>query len=219
MNFTTYGLDIAKRVFQLYWVTHESGEIHNRKFGKKELLEFLAQREAGLIAIEACGSAHWWRRKLMAMGHEVKLIHAKFVRPFVQSNKTDAADAKAIWTAVRQPGMRTVAGKTEDQQAMLALHRMRLSLIKFRTMQVNQLRGLLYEFGITLKGGRQAGLAEIQQRMAELEEIVPGMLFEAVKEQVKASRFFLAVAIGYESRNIHYFCECICLNASTAYDP
>jgi transposase len=81
--------------------------------------------------------------------------------------------------------MRTVAGKTEEQQAMLALHRMRLSLIKFRTMQVNQVRGLLYEFGITLKGGRQAGLAEMQQRMAELEEIVPGMLFEAVKEQLQ----------------------------------
>lgn len=185
MNFTTYGLDIAKRVFQLYWVDHESGEIYNRKFGKQDLLEFLAQRKAGLIALEACGSAHEWRRKLMALGHEVKLIHAKFVRPFVQGNKTDAADAKAIWTAARQPGMRTVAGKTEEQQAMLALHRMRQSLIKFRTMQVNQLRGLLYEFGVTLKGGRQAGLAEMKQRLAELEEIVPGMLFEAVKEQIK----------------------------------
>ncbi|SDZ21213.1 transposase, partial [Nitrosomonas sp. Nm58] len=153
MNFTTYGLDIAKRIFQLYWVTHESGEIHHRKFGKQELLEFFAQREAGLIAMEACGSAHW-RRKLMALGHEVKLIHAKFVRPSVQGNKTDATDAKAIWTAAWQPEMRTVAGKTEDQQAILALHRMRLSLIKFRTMQVNQLRGLRYEWGVTLKGGR-----------------------------------------------------------------
>lgn len=97
----------------------------------------------------------------MAYGHEVKLIRAKFVRPFVQGNKTDAADAKAIRTAIRQPGMRTVAGKTEEQQAMLALHRMRQSLVKFCTMQVNQLRGLLYEFGITLKGGRQAGLSEM----------------------------------------------------------
>lgn len=185
MNATTYGLDIAKRVFQLYWVEYENGEIHNSKLGKQELLEFFAQREAGLIALEACGSAHWWRRKLMALGHEVRLIHAKFIRPFVQGNKTDAADAKAIWTAVRQPGMRTVAGKTEDQQSMLALHRMRLSLIKFRTMQVNQLRGLLYEFGITLKCGQKAGLAEIQQRMTELEAIVPGMLFEAIKEQLK----------------------------------
>ena len=185
MDSATYGLDIAKRVFQLYWVDHESGEIHNRRFGKKELLEFFARREAGLIALEACGSAHWWRRKLMALGHEVKLIHARFVRPFVQNNKTDAADAKAIWTAARQPGMRTVAGKTEEQQAMLALHRMRMSLIRFRTMQVNQLRGLLYEFGITLKGGRQAGLAEMRLRMAELEENIPGMLFEAFKEQLQ----------------------------------
>lgn len=185
MNFTTYGLDIAKRVFQLYWVDHESGEIYNRKLGKQDLLEFFAQREVGLIGLEACGSAHWWRRKLMALGHEVKLIHAKFVRPFVQGNKTDAADAKAIWTAIKQPGMRTVAGKTEEQQAILALHRMRMSLIKFRTMQMNQLRGLLYEFGVTLKGGRQAGLAEIQQRMVELEEMVPGMLFEAVKGQLE----------------------------------
>jgi len=185
MNVTTYGLDIAKRVFQLYWVEHESGEIHNRKLGRQELLEFFARREAGLIALEACGSAHWWRRKLMGFGHEVKLIHAKFVRPFVQGNKTDAADARAIWTAVRQPGMRTVAGKTEEQQTMLGLHRMRLSLIKFRTMQVNQLRGLLYEFGITLRGGRQAGLAEMKQRMAEMEQTVPGMLLEAVQEQLK----------------------------------
>jgi len=163
MDFTTYGLDIAKRIFQLYWADCTSGEIHSRKFGKKELLEFFAQREAGLIALEACGSAHCWRRKLMALGHEVKLIHPKFARPFVQNNKTDDADAKAIWTVARQPGMRTVAEKTEEQQAMLALHRMRMLLIKFRTMQVNQLRGFLYEFGITLKGGRQAGLAEIQQ--------------------------------------------------------
>jgi len=184
MNTTTYGLDIAKSVFQLYWVDIASGEIHNRKFGKQALLEFLAQREVGLIALEACGSAHWWRRKLMAFGHEVKLIHAKFVRPFVQGNKTDAADAKAIWTAVRQPGMRAVAGKTEEQQAMLALHRMRQSLVKFRTMQVNQLRGLLYEFGITVKGGRQAGVEEILQRKDEFEQSLPGMLFEALKQQL-----------------------------------
>jgi len=185
MNVTTYGLDIAKSVFQLYWVEHESGEIHNRKLGRQELLEFFAQREAGLIILEACGSAHWWRHKLMALGHEVGLIHAKFVRPFVQGNKTDAADARAIWTAARRPGMRMVAGKTEEQQAMLALHRMRLSLVKFRTMQMNQLRGLLYEFGIILRDGRQAGLAEMKQRLAELEQAVPGMLFDSVKEQLK----------------------------------
>jgi len=91
MNATTYGLDIAKRVFQLYWVDTQTGEIANRKFGRDDLITFLAQRPAGRIALEACGSAHWWARKIRALGHEVVLLHAQFIRPFVQTNKTDAA--------------------------------------------------------------------------------------------------------------------------------
>ena len=137
------------------------------------------------MALEACGSGHWWARKIQALGHEVVLLHAKFIRPFVQTNKTDAADARAIWTAVQQPGMRTVAAKTEDQQAMLALHRMRALLVKFRTMQVNQLRGLLYEFGVTFRAGRLAGLAEMRARMAELEEALPAMLFDGLQDQLQ----------------------------------
>jgi transposase len=155
MNATTYGLDIAKRVFQLYWVEPDTGEIANRRFSRQELIEFLSQRAPGRVALEACGSAHWWARKLAALGHEVMLLHAKFIRPFVQNNKTDAADARAIWTAAQQPGMRTVAPKTEDQQAALGLHRVRALLVKSRTMQVNQLRGLLYEFGVVIKAGRK----------------------------------------------------------------
>jgi hypothetical protein len=124
-------LDVAKRVLQMYWVDAQTGEIVNRRFGRDELLGFLAQRPAGRVALEACGSGHWWARKIKALGHEVVLLHAKFIRPFVQTNKTDAADARAIWTAVQQPGMRTVAAKTEDQQAMLSLHRMRALLVKF----------------------------------------------------------------------------------------
>jgi len=185
MNVTTYGLDIAKRVFQMYWVEAQSGEIVNRRFGREELIEFLAKRCAGRVAMEACGSAHWWARKMRSLGHEVVLLHAKFIRPFVQNNKTDAADAKAIWTAVQQPGMRTVAVKSEDQQAMLGLHRMRAELVKFRTMQVNQLRGLLYEYGLSFRAGRQAGVAQMGRRMEELEQWVPGLLLEAVKEQLQ----------------------------------
>ena len=112
------------------------------------------------------------------------MLHAKFIRPFVQNNKTDVADTKAIWTAVRQPGMRTVAAKAEDQQAMLGLHRIGEQRVKFRTMQVNQLRGLLYEYGVTLKAGGQAGLAEIGQRMGELEGQMPGLLLQALQEQL-----------------------------------
>ncbi len=185
MNTTTYGLDIAKHVFQLYWVEQSSGEIINRKFNKEGLIQFLANRPAGKVALEACGSGHWWARKLMQLGHEVVLLHAKFVRPFVQTNKTDAADAQAICTAAQQPGMRTVALKTQEQQAILGLHRMRQQLVKFRTMQVNQIRGLLYEFGATFKAGRQAGLSEIRERMAELEQSVPQLLLEAIQNQLR----------------------------------
>lgn len=182
---TTYGLDLAKRVFELYWVESDTGEVINRQFSRSGLIEFLSNRPAGIVALEACGSAHWWARKLKNLGHEVRLLHAQFIRPFVQNNKTDAADAKAIWTASQQPEMRTVAVKTEEQQAALALHRMRSNLVKSRTAQVNQLRGLLYEFGVTLRGGRLAGLKQIRERMAELESVVPAMLFEAIQGQLE----------------------------------
>src|SRR6267142_3364286 len=185
MNATTYGLDVAKRIFQMYWVDAQSGEIVNRRFSREELIGFLAGRPAGRVAMEACGSGHWWARKIKALGHEVVLLHAKFIRPFVQTNKTDAADARAIWTAVHQPGMRTVATKTEDQQAMLSVHRMRALLVKFRTMQINQVRGLLYEFGVTFRSGRLAGLAEIRARMAELEEALPGALLSSLRDQLR----------------------------------
>lgn len=175
MNATTFGLDIAKRTFQMYWIEAETGEVVNRRFTKQQLIEFLGQRAASRVALEACGSAHWWARKIAALGHQVVLLHARFIRPFVQNNKTDATDARAIWTAAQQPGMRSVAPKTADQQAMLGLHRMRSLLVKSRTMQVNQLRGLLYEFGVTLRAGRLAGLAEVRERLGEIEQIVPGV--------------------------------------------
>ncbi len=184
MNRTTYGLDVAKRVFQMYWVEVNTGEIVNRRFGRPELIEFLSKRPAGRVALEACGSGHWWARKIRVLGHEAVLLHAKFIRRFVQTNETDAADARAIWTAVHQPGMRTVAVKSEEQQAMLGLHRVRTQLTKFRTMQVYQLRSLFYEFGVTLRTGRQAGLAELQRRMAEIEGAVPEMLMQALREQL-----------------------------------
>ena len=185
MNATTYGLDVAKRVFQMYWVDGDTGEIVNRRFGRDELIQFLSRRPSGRVALEACGSAHWWARKIKALGHDVVLLHAKFIRPFIQTNKTDAADARAIWTAVQQPGMRTVAPKSEDQQAMLGLHRIRSLLVKFRTMQVNQLRDLLYEFGASFRAGRVAALAEIRSRMVELEEALPGTLLCGLQDQLK----------------------------------
>ena len=140
------GVDIAKQVFQVHYVHPETGEIVNKPIKRALFLEHFANRAPCLIGMEACGGAHHWARHLLKMGHEVKLIPAEFAKAFNIRNKSDAADARAIWLAVQQPG-KPVAVKTETQQAMLALHRMRQQLIKFRTMQVNNLRGLLTEYG------------------------------------------------------------------------
>ena len=176
MKHSVIGMDIAKRVFQLHSVDPTTGEIERIKLRRDEVLPFFAQRSASLVAIEACGSAHWWARELRRLGHEVKLLAPKSVRPFVRSNKTDAADARAIWTAVQQPEARLVAVKSEQQQAILALHRLRAQLMKFRIMQTNALRGLLYEFGEVLPEGYSAlakalpaALASVAERLLSYE--------------------------------------------------
>ena len=180
MNATTYGLDIAKSVFQLYWVDPESGEIFNRRFSRDQLIRFLSNREPGRVALEACSGAHWWARKIASLGHQAILLHAKYVRPFVQTNKTDAADARAIWTAAQQPGMRTVAIKSEAQQAILSLHRIRSALVDTRTRQVNQIRGLLGEYGLQFRYGRKALMNELSARIAEIEQTVPPLIWRAL---------------------------------------
>ena len=121
---------------------------------RAKFLEHSANRAACLVGMEACGGAQHWARRLQALGHEVRLLPAKMVRPFVSGNKNDAHDARAIWTAVQQPGIKTVAVKSEAQQGVLALHRMRQQLVKFRTAQINGLRGLLAEYGEVMPRGR-----------------------------------------------------------------
>ncbi|WP_414041533.1 IS110 family transposase [Acidithiobacillus sp. M4-SHS-6] len=185
MEITTYGLDLAKKVMQLHWVDMKTGEIHRQQLKRRALLEFFANREPGIIAMEACGSAHYWGRELRKLGHEVRLVAPQFVRPFVKTNKTDAADAAAIWETVQRPDMRFVAVKSEEQQSILALHRMREQLIKIRTMQVNQMRGLLYEFGADLPPGRQRGLKAVPNALADLEGAVSPMMMETVRQQLK----------------------------------
>lgn len=136
------GVDTAKRVFHLYWVDTETGEERNERLSRSKFLRHFANHLRCLVAMEACGGSQHWARELQALGYEVGILPAKAVRPFVRGNKNDAHDARAFWTAVRQPGVRTMAVKSEEQQAVLALHRMREQLIKFRTSQSNGLRGL-----------------------------------------------------------------------------
>src|ERR1700687_5470355 len=116
MKVTTFGLDLAKRVFQLHWVDMETGEICRRQLERAEMAEFFARREPSVGAMEACGSAHYWGRRLSGYGHDGRLIAAQFVRPFVKHNQTDAADAQAIWEAAQRAG-EEVRGDEERRAA------------------------------------------------------------------------------------------------------
>ncbi|NTV94741.1 MAG: IS110 family transposase [Thiobacillus sp.] len=183
MKYSVIGMDIAKRVFQLHTVHPETAEVERIKLQRDDVLPYFVRRAPSLVAMEACGSAHWWARKLAALGHEVRLLHPKSVRPFVLRNKTDVADARAIWTAAQQPDARFVAVKTEAQQAILALHRLRAQLLKFRIMQTNALRGLLYEFGEVLPESHAALAKALPTALASLDTHVPAMLLDSLREQ------------------------------------
>ncbi|RKF29924.1 IS110 family transposase [Paraburkholderia fungorum] len=183
MNFTPVGVDIAKQVFQVHWVEPETGEVISRQIRRAAFLEHFANRAPCLIGMEACGGAQHWARRLGEMGHQVRLMPGKAVKAFVSGNKNDVADARAIWTAVQQPAVRSVAVKTETQQAVLALHRMREQLIKFRTMQINGLRGLLTEYGEVMAVGRAALNRAMDGVLARLSERLPAMLVDTLREQ------------------------------------
>jgi transposase len=137
--------------------------------------------------MEACGGAHHWARALLAIGHEVKLLPANHVRPFVLRDKTDARDAQAIWVAAQQPNIQAVPFKSEQHQACLALNRIRAQLMKMQIMQTNALRGLLYEFGIALPEGHRLLLQRIQDELAKAQEQsrLPTVLVISVQDQFK----------------------------------
>ena len=180
---TVVGVDTAKRVFQLHWVELETGEMVDLRLSRAKLLEHFANRAACVVAMEACGGSQHWARRLRELGHEVRLVSAKMVRAFVRGNKNDVADARAIWTAVQQPGVKMVAVKSEEQQAVLALHRMRQQLVKFRTAQINCLRGLLTEYGEVMPRGRAGMKRDMPAVLGRLSERLPAMVVETLREQ------------------------------------
>ena len=182
MKHNVIGVDLAKDVFQVHYVDIETGEIVNKPIKRAQFLAFFANRAPCLLGMEACGSAHHWARKIRDLGHEVKLMPARFVKTFNIGNKNDAADAKAIWLAVQQPG-KAVAVKTEAQQVVLAMHCMRSQLIKFRIMQMNGLRGLLSEYGEVMAKSRAALDKAIPTALERLEVRLPAMLIHGLRAQ------------------------------------
>jgi len=166
MQVTTLGIDLAKNVFQVHGIDDHGKVILKKQLKRAQMAPYFINLPPCLIGIEACGSAHHWARKLQAMGHTVRLMAPQFVKPYVKTNKNDLADAEAICEAVGRPNMRFVPIKNVEQQAVLALHRVRQGFVKARTAQGNQIRGLLAEFGIIIP----QGINNIGSRVPELIE-------------------------------------------------
>ena len=153
MNIKRIGIDLAKQVFQLHGVDSHEQVVLRKRLNREQMHRFFKELPPCLIGMEACGGSHYWARVLMGYGHTVKLMACQFVKPYVKGGKNDANDAEAICEAVSRPGMRFVAIKSEEQQAMQADHRIRSRLVKVRTALSNEIRGLLSEFGIVLATG------------------------------------------------------------------
>lgn len=132
--------------------------------------------------MEACGGSQYWARELEKLGHSVKLLQGKFVKAFVMGNKNDVMDARAIWIAVQQP-CKAVSVKNEEQQAVLALHKMRRQLVKFRTAQINALHGLMLEFGETIRKGRAALDKTLPASIERLKKKLPPFLIFQIEDQ------------------------------------
>ena len=189
MKITTVGIDLAKALFQVHGVDERGKAVLRKQLKRKDVMSFFANLEPCLVGLEACGSAHYWARKLSALGHDVRLMAPQFVKPYVKTNKSDRNDAEAICEAVARPNMRFVPVKTAEMQAVLSLHRARQGFVKARTAQANQIRGLLAEFGIVIP----KGIGHIAKRLPEIledgENGLPGMmrqLIERLGEQLKA---------------------------------
>jgi transposase len=150
MKLKRLGIDLAKNVYQVHGVDESDKVIINKALNRTQFRRFLMNLEPTLIGMEACGGAHYWGRELVGMGHDARLIPPQFVKPYVKSHKNDAVDAEAICEAVSRPNMRFVAIKSIDQQAMQLVHRVRSRIVRARTALVNEIRGLLAEFGITI---------------------------------------------------------------------
>ncbi|MFT6897262.1 MAG: transposase, partial [Paraglaciecola sp.] len=156
MKVSTISIDLAKNVFQLLGMDKHAKQVFSKCLNRAQLSEFMSQQPVCDVVFEACYSSHYWGRKFLAMGHSVKLIPAQHVTPFVRGSKNDKNDSMAIYEASFRPNIRFVPIKTEAQQEILLLHRVRECLVKQKTACTNQIRGVLVDFGICFAQGHKA---------------------------------------------------------------
>lgn len=160
-NITTIGVDIAKHTFHLVFANERGKPIHREQLTREKFKELIQTHSRANFALEACGTSHYWARMIQEAGHKVKLINPAFVKPFVMSNKNDFNDATAIVVASLQPTMRFVSPKSVAQQDILMMHRIRERMVTQKTALINQIRGLLAEFGIVMKVGAANLIVEL----------------------------------------------------------
>lgn len=176
------GVDLAKNVFQICGVDASGNEVFNRQVKRSKLKQFVATFPKCLIGMEACGGSHYWAREFRKMGHEVKLISPNYVRPYVKRNRNDERDAAAIAEAVTRPGMNFVAVKEVWQQDILMIHRIRERLVKQRTALMNEIRGLLHEYGIAIPIGASNLRKGIMDLLSCTESSLAGSVINVVEQ-------------------------------------
>jgi transposase len=181
MKIHTIGIDLGKTSFHVVGLSERGEVVVRKRFARKQLLRFTANRSVQRIGMEACGGSHFLGRALEQQGHDVRLIPAQYVKPYVKTNKNDYIDAEAIAEAVGRPTMRFVPIKSDDQLDLQSLHRVRERWVMRRTAVINQMRGLLLERGITVRKGRR-----------HLEAALPEILEDAEANLSGALRFLLA---------------------------
>ena len=180
------GIDIAKRVFHAVGMDDTGKVVLRKRLSRHDLMPFIAQLPPVLIGMEACGGAHYWARCFRAHGHEVKLMAPQFVKPYIKSNKNDMRDAEGIAEAVTRPTMRFVPSKDVDQQDLQALHRVRDRLMGARTALVNEVHGLMHEYGIVIPKGvskfRQAVVGKLETEKDKLTPLSQELFWKLVDE-------------------------------------
>lgn len=197
---STIGLDIAKSVFQVHGVDVDGAVMIRKRISRAKVLEFFAALTPCLVGIEACPTAHYWSRKLQALGHTVRLMPPSYVKAYLKRSKNDANDAAAICEAVTRPSMRFVPTKSEQQQSVLMLHRSRQLLVRQRTILSNAIRGHMAELGVISAKGRN-GTAELLEIIAKDEDDrISGV---ARLSLTVLARQYAAIKIGTIEKHIH----------------
>ena len=188
MDSTTIAVDLAKSVFEVA-ISRRAGQVETRhRFSRGQFSRFLAEQAPATVVMEACGTAHFWGREAGVRGHRVVLIPPHAVRPYVQRNKTDGADAKGLLEALRNEDMRPVPVKSIDQHVLAGLHRLRSTWMATRTARLNTLRGLLRELGLSIPVGARQVLPRVCELVSDADSGLPGALRPALAAAVREIR-------------------------------